>query len=745
MKQVYYFLCSTTVLLFSSLLPATAQTIITGHVLTEKNEPVSAASVLLKDTHIATTTDSTGRFVLRVNGEGRKIIKVTAVGYSSKQVELAPADSSTGITIYLKETAAQLGEVTVSAGSFHASDKAKGAALTPIDAVTVAGNGGDIANAMRVLPGAQMIGEKEGLFVRGGSSEEAKQFVDGTWLKNPNASSVPGMPQYARLNPFLFKGILFSTGGYSALYGEALSGALILESTDMPDESSASFNLFPTNTGLGWQSLSHNRKSSYGVTARYSNFHLYNNVVPQGPDFFHGPEYFSGDANFRIKTSATGIVKGYINYGHSHTGMRNPDVDSSSLLSGYEVKGDNLMANLSYRESLGRQWKIDAALAFNQDHENISNQLLDSNKQPLQLSIPPYNEKNNLSDIHSAFMQGRLVMTRQFTRYQAIRFGSEYFYSHDTYNNGIQTYPVADHLLVFFAEGDIRVTPHLAVRAGIRAEHSSLLQRSPVAPRLSLAYKFNDGGQINMAYGIFYQKPENSFLWQHANLQFASAAHYILNYQKRMGNRLFRIETYYKQYHNLVSTIADTASHGRGYAKGVELFWRDKKTFKHIDYWITYTYLDTKRAYLNYPYPIRPNFATPHTASVAIKRFFESISLNANLAYTFATGRPYYDIRTDAEGHSFIGSSGTTHVYHGLNLSFAYLISFLKRWGIKDYSGIGAGINNVLGNRQVFDYYYSANGQHRQAITLPAVRSYYIGIFMSLGVDRRDDFINENL
>jgi hypothetical protein len=33
----------------------------------------------------------------------------------------------------------------------------------------------------------------------------------------------------------LFKGTVFSTGGYSALYGQALSSALILESIDLPE------------------------------------------------------------------------------------------------------------------------------------------------------------------------------------------------------------------------------------------------------------------------------------------------------------------------------------------------------------------------------------------------------------------------------------------------------------------------------------------------------------------------------
>lgn len=745
MKKFYPYFLLAAGMLCSSLLPAAAQTVINGYVVNERNEPVPGAAVFIRDAHAGTLTDSSGHFTLQAAGQGSKTLRVTALGYHSYATLVALAGTADSLIIRLKQTTTQLDDVTVSAGSFHASDKAKGASLTPIDAVTVAGNGGDVANAMRVLPGAQVIGEKEGLFVRGGSSEEAKQFVDGAWLKSPNFSSVPGMPQFARLNPFLFKGILFSTGGYSALYGQALSGALILETTDLPDKSSASFNVFPMNIGAGWQSLARDKKSSYGFTARYGNFHLYNSVVPQTPDFFHGPEYFSGDANFRIKTSRTGMLKAYINYGYSHTGMRNPDIDSTTLFSSYEVKGKNLLANLSYRESLGRRWKVDAVLALNEAKEFTAYRLLGSNKQPVELPLPPYNGKNNSSDIHSSLVQSKAVFTRSYARNQALRVGAEYFYTHDTYDNSKQIYPLTDHLLAVFVEADIRLSPHLAARAGLRTEHSSLLQHSSLAPRLSLAYKFNNGGQVNAAYGLFYQKPENNFLWQKTGLPFASAAHYILNYQKKAGNRLFRIEAYYKQYRHLITTLPDTGCQGSGHAKGIELFWRDKKTFKNIDYWITYTYLDTKRQYLDYPYAMRPGFATPHTASIAVKRFFENLGLNINLAYTFATGRPYYFISTDATGHGVVKAQGTTNTYNGLNLSFAYLTSFLKKWKINDLSGIGAGINNVFGTTQVFGYYYSADGANRRAITLPATRSYYIGIFMSLGVDRRDDFINENL
>ena len=54
-------------------------------------------------------------------------------------------------------------------------------------------------------------------------------------------------------------------------------------------------------------------------------------------------------------------------------------------------------------------------------------------------------------------------------------------------------------------------------------------------------------------------------------------------------------------------------------------------------------------------------------------------------------------------------------------------------------------MNNVLGTKQIFGYNYSYNGLYKIPITQPATRNYYIGLFMTFGIDRRDDFINEKL
>src|SRR5205085_12573497 len=130
-----------------------------------------------------------------------------------------------------------------------------------------------------------------------------------------------------------------------------------------------------------------------------------------------------------------------------------------------------------------------------------------------------------------------------------------------------------------FAETDIYITNDLAAKLGGRYEYSSLINRSNLAPRISLAYKVGVGAQLSAAYGVFYQKPENNQLVYTTDLGYTKATHYILTYQKSTNDRIFRTEVFYKKYDDLVKTNAITLNYatynngGSGYAKGIEFFW----------------------------------------------------------------------------------------------------------------------------------------------------------------------------
>ncbi len=221
-----------------------SQVIIKGTVKNNKSKPLYGVSISLKDSYDGATSDSSGKFSFLTNETGGQLLAASIVGYKPFEQNIKLEGNEINISIVLKEEITELEAVTISAGTFEASDRKRAAVvLNPIDIVTTASANGDITGALKTLPGAQQVGESEGLFVRGGTAAETKTFIDGTLVNNFFYSGVPNIAQFSRFSPFIFKGTVFSTGGYSALYGQALSSALILESIDLPDRSSASLGI----------------------------------------------------------------------------------------------------------------------------------------------------------------------------------------------------------------------------------------------------------------------------------------------------------------------------------------------------------------------------------------------------------------------------------------------------------------------------------------------------------------------
>jgi CarboxypepD_reg-like domain len=209
----------------------TAQTIITGMVRDAKT-PVSGATIAIKDSYDGTTTDSTGKFSFKTTEKSEKILVISAIGYKTFEQKLNLNGTPQDLTVTLKEEINEMRAVVITAGAFEASDRKRATVLNSIDIVTTASANADITGAIKTLPGAQQVGEQEGLFVRGGTAAETKIFIDGTLVNNFFYTSEPNIATRGRFSPFIFKGTVFSAGGYSALYGQALSSALILESID---------------------------------------------------------------------------------------------------------------------------------------------------------------------------------------------------------------------------------------------------------------------------------------------------------------------------------------------------------------------------------------------------------------------------------------------------------------------------------------------------------------------------------
>jgi len=749
-----------TLLLLAGWLPA--QTRVSGTVKDGKGHPIHGASITIKDSYDGATTDSLGNFHFQAGDKGNFTLITTNIGYNSVEQPVTLAGTPLELHIVMKEQLSELKAVTITAGSFTAGDAKRGAVLSSLDIATTAGSNADITAALKTLPGAQQVGEQEGLFVRGGAGYEAKQYIDGTLVNNPYYTSVPDIAQRGRFSPFLFKGTVFSTGGYSALYGEALSSVVLLESIDLPEKSEIDATISPLVVGLGTQQLAKNKQSSYGFSYDYVNAYAYFHAVPQDVDYFRMPQFHNADANFRIRTKGGGMIKYYTTFAYNDLGLRRQDWDSLNMKDAFGLTNHNWYNNLSYREYLNNGWKMDLGASYSTNLDNLGQKVQNAMNQPQTFPDTVFwmNSKNFTIDQRQDLSQVRAVFDKKLGTLSAIRFGSEYWYSYNYqkyrspgYYYTIDTmYKFKDNFNSLFAESDIYLTNALAAKVGLRYEHSTVINKSDLAPRVSLAYRTGPEAQVSLAYGIFYQKPENSQLFASQNVGFTKATHYIINYQKMSKDRIFRVEAYYKKYEDLIKTVplsnfntffTTYNNSGSGYAKGIELFWRDKKSIKDFDYWISYSYLDTKRNYLNYTGQLTPNFAATHTASIVMKRFFTKIKSGVNVTYSYATGRPYYNFILNGLKYN-LAEQGKTKDYNSLNLSAEYVPS-IGNTKAKTFVVLFASVSNVLGYNSVYGYNFSYSGLYKQPITPPAKRFYFIGCFLSWGVDRSQDAINNNL
>lgn len=730
-----------------------AQVVVKGTVKDSKANPIAGASISIKDSYDGATSDSSGRYSFKTFEKGAQVLVISFIGYKSYEQQIKVENGPITIDVVLKQEVTELTAVVLSAGTFEASDRKRAAAvLDPIDIVTTASANGDITGALKTLPGAQQVGESEGLFVRGGTAAETKTFIDGTLVNNFFFTSVPNIAQFGRFSPFLFKGTVFSTGGYSALYGQALSSALILESIDLPDQSSANLGFSVIGINGGYQHLAKNKMSSWGGSYSYTNLAPAFAIIKQRQDYSTAPAYHGADANFRIKTSKTGMLKYYGYYSNNELAFTTNSIDSLGYLDKFKIHNTNMYHNLSWKENLPNKWKIFLGTSYTNNTDDIDAGMQNTSKNDVLLSGLEF--KKFGVDNEGNYFNGKLVLEKKLKGLSALRFGSEYNFSNDkvvytAYDGNKYPATVKEQIKSLFAEGDLYATNDLAVKAGVRFEHSSILNKANIAPRLSLAYKLGKGTQASLAYGIFYQNPERRYLPSPNELAFMKATHYIAQFQRSLNQQTLRAELYYKKYDNLVKTgvigftEAAINNNGFGDAKGFELFWRDKKTIKNFDYWISYSFLDTERDFLNFPFAITPNFAAKHTASFVTKKFVQKLKMNFNASYNYSSGRPYYNIGFDGTNYKF-NDRGTVPDFH--NVSFA--INYLPKIGKTDAKSFAVyvlQVSNIFNIKQTFGYQYSYNGYRKEAIVPTSRMFVYIGAFISFGVDRSEEVINNSL
>ena len=671
-------LIATILIVALSASEAFAQTHVTGSV-SDGREPLIGVNVFILGTLDGSVTDSLGRFDFTTKRKGEVTLMASLIGFEEYTLA-ADASTLSGLRIVLKEKAATLDEVVVTASTYSIGKSHQIKTLDPIDVVLSGNSCGDVVSALQSLPGSQKVGEDGRLYVRGGDSEECQTFINGMHVLVPYLTHTPNNPVRGRFSPFLFKGMSFSLGGYGGEYGQALSSILPMETTDVASSDKLGLSISPLEWSIGGtKSFS---KSSLSFNTSYTDLGLYNEVFPDRYDWTRPYRKASGEAQYKAELSSSSVLKSYVGYDYSSVGQ-NIDDRSLSLLE------HNIYANATVRSDLGSGWSFFAGAANSTVFSDIDDALVAGDRY--------HNFRNEVhlkSEIKKNFSSILKVSAglEDYLRASSMKY--------DSYESDIDYNLAGAHVTA-----QLRIVPRLFMNASVRLENLSSAKEWKVLPRMTLSYVPGGNFQASLMFGQYSQTPNDDCMLKSAGkLGQSTADHAILSTQWSNSKTLFRLEAYWKRYSRLpLLSDGKYVSDGYGKSRGFDLFFENSSLVDNLKVSVAYSYNDSKRRYMEYDTLRMPDYASRHNLNIGFKYFFKKYNVSLTDSYT---------------SKRFSGGAWTP-AYNSLDGNVTWLAS--------PKVIVYASLSNLLGRENVFSF--NSDGS---AVTASRKRFFYLGIFISI-------------
>ncbi|HYE59513.1 MAG TPA: TonB-dependent receptor, partial [Rhodothermales bacterium] len=711
---------------------------VAGRVVDEEGEAMSFVNVLIAGTTSGAVTDDEGRFRFATAHLGSRTLRATMVGYEpAESVVLLVAGDTAMAELTLREALLSLGESVVTA-STYATGAADKVTLSPLEIITTPGASLDIFLAVKSFPGVASVDEGAGLFVRGGSVDETIVLLDGATVAHPYKYESPTGGAFGTIPPFLVSGTQFSSGGFSAKYGNALSGVLDMDSDHMPDGSAYTVNL-----GLGAASLAGYAPLIPGkLGVRFSGNRSYTKWLFRLngiKDRFPTPP-MSADANLSLiyHYSPMGRIKFFNFLTQDELGV---EVREASYTGVYRGETANALHNLQWSDVFAG-WVLKAGLS----HTRYTNrqQLGNLDYRPSDRAYKARFDAEHrvatrinlqagveLERIGNGF-EGRVPrFPGVFDPSAPVRTLDEQF---DATRAGA------------YANLEIKASRRLLAAAGVRVDHHAPSGETTVDPRLSARLQLSKAVDLRGAWGIYHQFPV-PFLYNavtgNPDLGAQRAQHFVGGLGVERETYTLRAEGYYKPYTKLTlrhETLGYT-NDGRGSARGIDLFAKYGGYLEsRLSGWVAYSYMQASRLQvrqvgrsLAYDEGPAPSDITHNLTVVGKARV--TPRLGTSLTFRYATGRPVTPIigAEQVEGVPYYlpieGEVGSERQpsFQRLDAQFTYRVPFGSHTAT-----LYMALQNALGRANVSRYEYSADYQQRSERLTHYRRFVYLGVMLNL-------------
>ena len=707
----------------------TPETVIRGVVRDPEGRPIAGAQVYVRGSQTLETTGADGRFELRTRSTGRQALVAFATGFWSSEalVDLAGAPHEIAVVLDPADLAESIDVVAASPADAAPSVQAFG----PLDVVRLPGAQADVMLYVQNLAGVNQINEEAGLFVRGGDSHEVLTLLDDAVLHHPYRYEQVTGGVRGTVDPFLTRDISFSSGGFPARYGNALSGVLQMDGLERPaaPAGQASFLLSGVS---GNAAVPMGARGGLRASGNWSEtramFRL--NRTPRA--FTRYPDSLDVNLSGHYDSPDLGSFKVFAMSLRERVGI---EIEDRAFRGFVESANANALAYARWEKTTAGGWRAVATFGTTGYRSDASVGVVDIEKSDRRQSWRADVSRVTAAGTVSVGGDGGRFNNAWAGRLPAARgdlggvAGSTVF-----------DITVIDRHAGAYAEFEGR--PGVLVpRLGVRVDRFHLARATTVDPRLSLLVRAGARRRLRVAWGLYRQATPATY-YELARgpvrLDPMRAEHWVVGYESGTAGDALQLtaEAYRKRYRGLPLESPDGGlwSGGYGTAYGVDLSgrvsWRDGGLE------VIYGWLRARRHWTSIETPPgvelsdgtwAPYFEIPHGFRATIEhRLTETVGVAAS--WRTASGRPFTPVEgarlTDRGYLPVWGAINSARAprYERLDVNFSMEGPFGREGVI-----LFAGVTNVLGRRNVLDYAWSPDYSERRPVTSVMPRAVYFG------------------
>ena len=713
---------------------AELDTLVRGVVRDAAGQPLAGVQVFVQGSQTLEVTDAEGRFTLRAGGTGSQVLVAFAPGFWPSEAVVDLDGTSRNVELVME--AADLAE-TVTVDAPAPEDVVPSAQeFGPLEVVQLPSAQGDVMLYVQNLAGVSQLNDEAGLFVRGGDSNEVLTMLDDAVLYHPyRYETVTGGIRGA-VAPFLTSAITFSSGGFPARYGNALSGVLEMRGLGRPPAREGGLSLALTGVS-GNASLPVRGAGGIRVSGNWSETEPMFRLNRTATHFSRYPDSRDLNVSAHYDSPSLGSFKVF---GMSLRESVGIEIEREAFRGLLESANANDLAYIRWDRTSAGGWQAGATLGVSEYGSDTYAGVLDIEQ----------------GDRRRSF---RVDLSR-ITTAGTIRFGTDGSESRYTFAGrapdtsvdlggvrGVSAFDIAfdDWHAGAYAELEGPAAGRFVPNVGVRVDRFHRARATTLDPRLSMLIRLGELQRLRVAWGIYHQAPGGgSYYGSYRGLALRpmKAYHWVGAYEYTSGDEslFLRAEAYRKRYRDLpLEDPADRlSSAGYGSAHGVDLHAR--RRWSRIRLEAVYGWLHARRRWTSTAGASRgfdvpeagtwtPYFAIPHGIRATLEAdLSDTVTLSAS--WRTASGRPFTPV-VDARP----GERGYLPVYGGINSERAPRYERLDL-GVNLVTPFGpivfAAITNALGRRNVLDYAYSPDYAERRPVTVALPRTVYFGATLPL-------------